>query len=157
MMNTNTYTLKQDQIGGDFKNLLEAAKKYASFFGFVIQDELGIDNNCQSVIEELGAYKIKESLESSWPGTKLSGSKKARVFCFKYDSDSLIVLLKVSNSFHEWVQPNLPEDLFFLRKDKSVWFVNISHEKDSYFNLGENELESLLIDLPHLEKMIEKE
>jgi hypothetical protein len=149
-MNTNVYTLKQDQIGVDFKNLLESTKKYASFFGFVIQEDLGVDTNCQNVIEELRDYKIKESMESSWPGTKLSGSKKARVYCFNCNSDSLSVLHKFSSSFHEWIQPKLPEDLFFLRKDKSAWFVNISHEKDSYFNLDENELENLLVDLPQL-------
>jgi len=151
------YVLKQDQIGEHYKNLLGAATKYAPYFGFVIQEGLGMDDSCQRVIDSLDPYKVKESMESSWPGTKILGGRKERVFCFENNSDSSSILIKSSNSFHEWIQPKLPEDLFFLREDKRPWLVNISHEEDCYFELEENEFESLLADLPYLEKMIMKE
>ena len=62
---------------------------------------------------------------------------------FKTDNHAKKILKEVSNSLHSWVQPDLPEDLSFIKGN--LWLVNTSHESESYFVTEEKEdLEKIL-------------
>ena len=46
------------------------------------------------------------------------------------------ILKQASNSLHDWIQPNLPEDLSFIKNHKP-WLINTSHEYESYIETEE--------------------
>ncbi|MBU3144945.1 hypothetical protein [Clostridium sp. CF012] len=48
------------------------------------------------------------------------------------------IIKKVSNSLHDWVHPDLPEDLSFIKHNKD-WLTNTSHEQESYILTDDKE------------------
>jgi hypothetical protein len=60
------------------------------------------------------------------------------------DNHANEILKQVSNSLHGWVQPNLPEDLSFI-KNHTPWLIDTSHEYESYIeNEDEEEIYKIL-------------
>jgi len=55
-----------------------------------------------------------------------------------------------AHGLYDWVQPNRPEDLCFLRSDETPWLATIAHEKDAYFELSGEEKQRLTKALPNI-------
>jgi hypothetical protein len=91
-------------------------------------------------LEALSSFRISDSMESEWPGTRLY-DHQARVLRYRFDRDSLAVLLSLSDNFASWEQPDLPEDLCLIRKSQEPFLVSIVHEKDVYLVLSDLETE----------------
>lgn len=49
------------------------------------------------------------------------------------------VLADAATSLYAWRQPELPEDLAFLRADGSVVLATIAHERDAFMELAPHE------------------
>ena len=83
------------------------------------------------------------------PGTKLHG-RKGVVYGFVLVSASLELLKSAANGLFEWLQPRLPDDLCFLNVEKKPWLTTISHERDAYLSVTEDQLEIILAAVPNL-------
>lgn len=81
----------------------------------------------------------------SWPGTTLLASS-ATINYYRVNSKLIERLGEVSNSFFDWMQPKLPEDLGFL-KDNKEWLINTAHEKDLMIVDEDHEREEVLKEL----------
>ena len=101
------------------------------------------------LIESLETYNLKNVKGSSWPGTELSGHE-ADIFTFDFNDESLLVLLKSAENLTDWLEPNWPEDLSFLRPDGTPFFVSITHENAFYFDIDVNEYDAVSSGLPNL-------
>ena len=55
----------------------------------------------------------------------------ATVYYYNTDEHAMETIKKVSNSLQDWVHPDLPEDLSFIKHNKN-WLTNTSHEHESY-------------------------
>lgn len=55
----------------------------------------------------------------------------ATVYYYNTDEHAIEIVRKVSNSLHDWVHPDLPEDLSFIKHNKD-WLTNTLHEHESY-------------------------
>ena len=123
------------------KELTTGLLKYADTFSFVLREENGISENAKVIISDLSIFLIEEKEVDEWPGTKLL-LDQAKMFTFYLNPESAFILSKHNDNLHEWVQPNLPEDLVFYRDNQAV-FVSITHENDAYFELDENAIDFL--------------
>jgi hypothetical protein len=92
---------------------------------------------------------LEKCAQSEWPGTKLLDST-ALVYYFDLNKDSAEHLSKASTDLYSWLLPNLPEDLCLIKDDGNPWLVTISHEKDAYLLLSEEEKNDLLLEIPEL-------
>ena len=120
-----------------YSELLEELLKIANTFSFVIRSNYAITESENIILETFEKYLLLREEVESWPGTILLYGKRAHIFYYSFNQETLSLLLKISNDLFEWLHPYKPEDLCFYKNKKPV-FVSISHERDSYFLDGVN-------------------
>lgn len=148
-VNRETYTLLGN-IGGQFyKDLLRFALEYCDKFVLVIRPTLELSDDAKSALDKLSTFMHSSSEKSEWPGTELLLGT-AKVNEYQFDIKSLDLLLSLSNNIYDWEQPFLPEDLALIRKDGLAFLGSISHEKDAFLNLTEDERKLLKERFPKL-------
>lgn len=114
-----------------YKDLLDYAFSVCDEFVLVVRKDISISKNAESVLESLSAFLSEKKEEQfEWPGTRYFGPKPATVYYFKTHNEAKNIIIEASNSLHSWIQPNLPEDLSFI-KNKKPWLTNTSHEAAS--------------------------
>lgn len=118
--------------GKSYKELIDVACKYSDKFILVKRDDIEISKNAYKVINILEDSLIEVKEQSQWPGTMLDGAF-AKVYYYRIDNNSREVLKKESNALFSWMQPNLLEDLCFLRNDKP-WIIVTAHERECYIS-----------------------
>jgi hypothetical protein len=131
--------IKSDPKGNVYKSLIDLAFDVCDEFILVVRKDPGLylNENGISVLERLKG-SLKESKEQSeWVSNKLYG-QNASVYYYSTNNQAREIVKEVSNSLHSWVQPNLPEDLCFL-KNGSAWLINNAHEFESYIETGNEE------------------
>ncbi|WP_051542204.1 hypothetical protein [Clostridium lundense] len=95
-------------------------------------------DNVNNVLETLRPSLKEVKQQSEWPGTIYLGEQPVFVYYYNTDNHAKEVLKQVSNSLHDWLQPNLPEDLSFIKNSKP-WLINTSHENGSYILTDDDE------------------
>lgn len=153
MSNTEKmYSFVAEPKGPAYKELIKYSLGTCNEFILVVRPTLLLEDDGE-VLKQLLPFFIKKLQLQSWPGTTLlKGS--AWVYFYKLTPHSAKVLLNSVNSLFDWSQPQLPEDLSLMREDGSPWLVSISHERDSYLYLSEDEFEKLLFDVPLLRELV---
>ncbi len=136
----NILNLKIDAGKGEYAHVLEFALSFCDSFLLVVRDEIALSESGKMALDSLSLFRITDSMESEWPGTRLYGHK-ARVLRYRFDRDALKVLLSLSDNFASWEQPNRPEDLCLIRESLKPFLVSIVHEKDVYLVLSVLEAE----------------
>ena len=127
-----------------YQDVIDKAFKYCDVFILVVRKDLILSSEAKFVLSSLSNSLIEIKEQFEWPGTILGGGEPAIVYYFNTDNHAKKILKEVSNSLHSWVQPDLPEDLSFI-KGNNLWLVNTSHESESYFVTEEKEdLEEIL-------------
>lgn len=124
--------ITQNPTGKTYKNLLDFAFDYCDEFQLVVRKRMGSLRQIEPVLASLENSLISVKEQSSWAGTQLGGSQKARVYRYRTDASIKKTLKSIANSFYDWQQPDLPEDLSFFKKGKP-FLVCTAHEHDSYF------------------------
>ncbi|OPJ60259.1 stage III sporulation protein AH [Clostridium chromiireducens] len=121
-----------------YRDLIDLVFGICDEFILVIRKDISVTVNVNHVLEKLQSSlkEVKEQFE--WPGTEYFGEQPALVYYYNTDNHAKETLKQVSNSFHEWVQPNLPEDLSFL-KSGTPWLINTAHERESYILTDDKE------------------
>ncbi|RWR11885.1 stage III sporulation protein AH [Siminovitchia fortis] len=123
--------IEKDPQGKVYEQLIDLAFDICDEFHLVVRKDLGSTRKLQPVLKELeGSLKVMKKT-NEWTGTILVGGQKAKVYYYHTDDYAREVVKKTANSLHSWLQPDLPEDLSFLKKGKP-WLVNIAHEEESY-------------------------
>ncbi|MGH4120391.1 stage III sporulation protein AH [Clostridium sp.] len=121
-----------------YRDLIDLAFEVCNEFVLVVRSDMDINTNVNYVLEKLkpSLKEVKEQFE--WPGTIYGGEQPVLVYYYNTDNHAKKILKQVSNSLHDWVQPNLPEDLSFIKNHKP-WLVNTSHEYESYIETKDEE------------------
>jgi hypothetical protein len=143
------YTFINEPNGKTYTNLIRYSLKFCSSFLLILRPSVLIESSGLKIINELQPYLIKKSVESEWPGTKLLGND-AVVYNFKLNSETVEFLTYITSSLYSWLQPNLPEDLCLLTDEGDPWLVTISHEKDGYLRVSDEEKENIIKEIPEL-------
>ena len=123
-------SLENDPKDNVYKNLIDLAFEVCDTFILVVRQSIFFNQNADYLLEELEASlkEVKEQYE--WPGI-ISAEKPAKIYYYNTDINARIIIKAVTNSLHSWVQPDLPEDLSFI-KNGTPWLINTSHEFESY-------------------------
>ena len=97
-----------------YKDIIDVAFEICDEFILVVRDDIGKTNNINHVLEKLQSSLKEVWKQSEWPGTICCS--EALVYYYNINNKAKEVLKQVSNSLHEWLQQNLPEDLSFVKK-----------------------------------------
>jgi hypothetical protein len=135
-----------------YRCLLQEAVNQASTAYLLVRGSLDLSTNARDCLERLEPYLISDDVVSEWPGTTLFGDR-ARMLMYKTSTPLLRILESRADGLYEWTQPNLPEDLGFLRTDGSVWLASTAHEADAWLEPEPEELERLLTGCPEIARI----
>lgn len=121
-----------------YRDLIDLACEICDEFVLVVRNDVSKTDNIYNILWELqcSLKEVKEQFE--WPGTIYGGEQPVLVYYYNTDNHAKEILKKASYSLHDWVQPNLPEDLSFI-KNHVPWLINTSHEHESYIETKDKE------------------
>lgn len=115
---------------------------YTSSVSMVVRDGLGLNAAGKHLLNRLHPHLAEQRRSRSWPGTSLLRGE-ATVLRYQLTAEVLEALLHASPGLYGWKQPDLPEDLAFLRGDGSVLLASISHEGDAILSVSDQEYDGL--------------
>lgn len=139
----HTINLPSKCKGIQYVGLLHFVAERSSEFYLI--DPGRIAANGQSPVASLQSYLIRQRNVDEWPGTRLGDGtgRDALRSDFAVSVQSLEALLRVKVDLYGWsgdTRPPLPEDLGFVRADGTVVLATISHERDAWLELKENDV-----------------
>lgn len=119
------------------KEITSALLNYADTFSFVVREGKDVSKEVIDLVESLKVYLIESKKVSEWAGTKLFW-EQATLYTYYLNNESAFVLYTSEDNLFKWLLPYRPEDLVFYKNNKP-FFVSITHEKDAYFELEDND------------------
>ena len=152
-MNRETFSLRNEPLGPLYKRLIRIATLETSHAYLITQTD-PVSESVRNALAVLEKEEVRRRKVREWPGTVLSGSRSATLHEYSCTRNLANALTRLANGLYDWIEPNLPEDLGFLRSDGSAWLASIAHERDAFFELSRLELERLLNREPHLNSLV---
>ena len=143
------YTLVSEPKGATYTRLVEHCSSYSSSASLIVRNGLGISDRGQRLLDSLGPSVISSERRSEWPGTVLL-SGDALVVTIQLDGSAVDALRLGADRLFGWIQPDLPEDLSFIRTDGSPFLVTICHESDAYLEADEFEVSQFKQQFPNV-------
>jgi hypothetical protein len=121
----------------EYLSLLDLAGESSQFL--LVKRHASLEDTLD-ISSRLRPFLIHEYSGDCWPGTRLLGGCTAEIFKYAATSEALILLRDSVEGLWDWIEPNCPEDLSFLRaNDGSPWFASIAHEREAFFKLSQVE------------------
>jgi hypothetical protein len=154
-MTRKTIRLVAEPRGQAYRCLLQAAAEQASTAFLVIRESVDLSEGARECLLRLEPYMLSDQSVSEWAGTKLLGGK-ARMLIYQASAQLVLVLQNYTRGLYDWIQPNLPEDLGFLRNDGSLWLGSTAHEADAWLELETDELARLVTSCPEIATMMDR-
>ena len=108
---------------------------------------MALNPSAADALARLRKHEVSTREVAEWPGTTLWGGSTAQLTEYSLNAELATDLAALAEGLYDWQQPDLPEDLGFLRLDGSAWLASIAHERDAYFVVSaeeEIELRALL-------------
>jgi len=138
-------------LSGDvYERILRFARSEGLPLGLVVvQRQNRLSDSARRVLAALEEQVVSRSQESEWPGTRLV-DHAAKVIRFQLNDETVDILVEAADSFFDWEQPELPEDLALLREDGTTWLGSITHERELWFELTADEKRRLLAAVPEV-------
>lgn len=155
MSELTTYELLLPVTGSSYLGLLDWLARHSRFFSLVVRRNLGLSGSAEDLLARLAPFLVDSREASEWPGTRLLG-ETARVFLYRAEREAMRVLAERSFSQGSWLQPDLPEDLAFLRAPEDPTFFSIVHEGYSALRLTPAEVLELRRELPDVARLLER-
>lgn len=147
-MARSNFRVLREIDGNRYRDLLSAAQRVCDSFMLVVRPDLRLSRGAQALIENLTPHLIEESKRSEWPGTRLMG-QTARCLTFRFTGAAHDSIEAAVHDLYDWRQPELPEDLSFYAKGET-WFFSMTHEREAYFRLEQEEYVELISRFPSL-------
>lgn len=134
-----------------YKSLIDLSFDVCDEFILVVRKDAGLNfnDNGKLVLQKLNGSLKEMREQSKWAGTELRGST-AYVYYYGTDNQAREIIKEVSNSLYSWVQPDLPEDLSFIKNGKS-WLINTAHERESCILTEDREEINRILNIKGLE------
>ena len=118
------WELTENPSGEVYKNLIDVLCTYSDTFYFITRKELRYN---PLILEQFEPYIIETYKTKEWANT-LTAGPPATVYLIQSNPETCKILQQSANSLYEWVAPNLPEDLTFI-KNNFEWFTCTTHEE----------------------------
>lgn len=143
------FDVLQEPRGEVLHVLFRALAPRSSSILMVLRDDLGLSQTGQGLLSRLQPHLLERTQGSEWPGTKLLDDE-ATILRFASSDGVLNELMIASEGLYGWCQPDLPEDLAFIREDGTAILTSICHEHDAYLAISDDEYQSLVVSVPNL-------
>ena len=144
-----TYDLAVEPVGTMYEALVNFLGSTASFVGFVIhRDSVHLTSEARNLLRSLEPYLVRLELVSEWPGTLMVGAHRYQHHVYRLHPDVVSRLLSLTTRLYEWENPELPDDLHFLRSDGSTMLGSIAHEEDGWLEFDDEELAAFVRSVP---------
>jgi hypothetical protein len=140
--------------GQHYFDLLKWCAERTASVGFTVSDEAALSGPAKDVVHAADKRGAVKREVTDWPGTGLQGGT-ATMYLLPSGANLDLVLAGASELF-AWQEPDLPEDLFFLRDDNVPLLTVTAHEEHAYMTLENDELVQLQKDLPWISPMLER-
>ncbi len=150
------YVLKNEPSPSAFCDILDYGVGKCGSLLLVIQPLNRMSPDGVAVLKKLEPYLAEKKVTNKWPGHKMSAGN-ALVHKYKYEDPFVKAIQDINDHLYGWLQPNFPEDICLMRENGEPWFVSITHEKDSYFSLLEEEKNALVQKIPELGRVLTKD
>ena len=150
----NDFTFTEEVRGSEYALLVEASAGWCDYFLVVLRDEVERSAACGAALHRLVPDLIGKNRRDAWPGTVLHG-RTAEILSYRNSEAARGALIELANGLYDWVHPDLPEDLSFLRPDGSAWLTTIAHERDSFLSLDASEFATLVQRAPGLAEKLQ--
>jgi hypothetical protein len=144
------FSLRTEPRGHLYRLILQLAAEETTTAYLVVKPTISLGARGEAALKELGVHEKGRRMVSEWPGTRLVRGGTAELIEYRVSPPLLSQLASLADGLYEWLQPELPEDLGFLRADGSTWLASIAHEHDGYFELSEREHVDLTQRAPEL-------
>jgi hypothetical protein len=152
-MKRRSVTLIGEPTGQLYTRIVGYAATVCDSAILVVQNTVALQATGKEVLELLEPNLKERNMRCEWPGTKLLDG--AALVLQYWLTEACVEILKASSTgLYGWCQPELPEDLAFLRSDGAPWLVSTAHEREAYFCLEEDELLALLEAIPQLRALL---
>ncbi len=125
--------------GEAYRQLLDFCHARCARVSLVVREMQWLSDAGVEILERLRPHQISVNELSEWPGTKLLADT-ASVYQYQASPRLLPSLRSAASGLYDWVHPERPEDLCFIRKDGTPMLVSISHERDAYLELTSDEV-----------------
>lgn len=139
------WELTENPSGEMYKKLIEVLCKHSDTFYFVTRKELKYN---QEIITQFEPYFIETYKTKKWAGTETK-TAAATVFVIESNEETYKLLVKYASSLYDWVAPELPEDLTFI-KNNFTWFSCTTHEEFAGFSIRSDYYKNLMCEIPGL-------
>ncbi|WP_454191147.1 leucine-rich repeat domain-containing protein [Paenibacillus sp. Marseille-Q7038] len=145
-----------DPKGEAYKQVIDLAIQNSECFvlGYKMVDLPSENQKYQSVLEELKPYLMKTIVIQNNNREEVIQIREAyrshAFYCsgtyyfYKSCEESGLLLKQFAGSLSDWIFPNLPEDLCFLKKDGEDYLYSVVHEGMYGINVSENEAIELM-------------
>jgi hypothetical protein len=154
MSQVTPYTLS-GQSDQDVGILATFALEYCTEFLLVTRDH-SHSVGAVEFLQRLKPWYISDEDLAAWPGTILLRGT-AKVSRFKLDSESAKILITLNKPVSQWLEPDMPEDLAFLRADGTLFAATTSHESDVFLQLTIGELNRIQVMNPQFSSRLTAE
>ena len=139
------WELIENPTGETYLHLIKVLCGYSDTFYFVTRKELKYD---QGIIAKFEPYTIEIYKTKKWANTITKGPA-ATVYVIEANRNTCELLQQSAKALYDWVAPNLPEDLTFM-KNNFAWFSCTSHEEFGGFSIRSEYYRKLLDRIPGL-------
>jgi hypothetical protein len=128
----------------EYRALVVSAGSMAATVGMVVRespDRFGVAG--RAFLGEVRPHLEESVMVSHWPGTH--SSSPTRVEYYRTEPGVLQAIVKYTGSFWEWMAPDMPEDLHFLRGDRTVVLGSTVCERYAWLELDRDERARLAV------------
>src|SRR5690606_17037426 len=122
-----------------YRRLIKVLCDHSDKFYFVTRKELKYNLD---ILTQFRPYILETYKTKKWANTITKGPA-ATVYVIEANPDTCELLQKSASSLYDWVAPNLPEDLTFL-KNNFEWFSCTTHEEFGGFSIRSEYYRKLL-------------
>jgi hypothetical protein len=144
-MTRKQISITKEPVGALYRKLIEIAVSQSARAYLVTRLDNGeLSARAMDALALLKSERIECRASSEWPGTELLNGATATVSEYRCTPRLAEALSSLASGLYEWVEPELPEDLGFLRTDGSPWLASIAHERDAFFVLSDAEAADLV-------------
>lgn len=130
-------SLKCEWTPSLYRELIDLARNNCATFGLVTRNRSY--HNDPEILNTLKPYLVESVNTKMWPGTQMLSDETACFHKFHLNEKSAAILKTCLSELWDWIAPDFPEDLSFLRPDGRPYFVSIIHEHDAYFKVSKIE------------------
>lgn len=133
------WDLIENPTGITYKKLVEVLCTHSDSFYFITRKELKYNKD---TLKRFEPYIIEKYKTQKWANTITEGPS-ATLYLVEANEYTCRLLQELSESLYDWVSPNLPEDLTFI-KNNFEWFTCTTHERFGGFSLRSDYYKDLI-------------